>query len=225
MKILQEHQIIEQNLNDLRNFKLKGNLEDVMPLIYMDHADRKFQTHITNTSNYFLFGLKSNNPKSTIKKMIEPLIQNGNIKQAILNASKTENYDFIETFNIGFKREIPSLKTKDIFVLYNNLRFGITQPFVDHQKKHPEESIDEWVEKCIKVNPDLSPLRSMKKISNNPYVIVLAFTGGFKNKNRFKWPYRNGTDVLYEVDNTSINLPEVTEEDFQKLLQYQKNAV
>ena len=60
---------------------------------------------------------------------------------------------------------------------------------------------------------------------NNPYIIVLAFTGGFKNKNRFKWPYRNGMDVLYEVDNTQLELPEVTEKDFQELLQYQKNAV
>ena len=225
MKILQEQLISEQNLNDLRSFTLKGNLNDVMPLVYMDHADRKFKTHITNTSNYFLFGLKTRDAKATIKKMIQPLIENGNIKTAITNAMKTENYDFIETFNVGVKREIKSFKNDDIFVLYNNLRFGITQPFVDHQKKHPEESIDEWVEKCIAVNPELEPLRSMKKISNNPYIIVLAFTGGFKNKNRFKWPYRNGMDVLYEVDNTQLDLPEVTEKDFQELLQYQKNAV
>ena len=45
MKILQEQLISEQNLNDLRSFTLKGNLSDVMPLVYMDHAERKFKTH------------------------------------------------------------------------------------------------------------------------------------------------------------------------------------
>lgn len=217
----------EQNVAQLRRFTFGGNLENVMPLIVMDHAENKFDTHITKASNYFLYGLKNDSYKATIKKMILPLIRNGSMKSSLEEVLKTDDEDFMVTFNIGFKREIKNPRhDNEIFVLYNNLRFGITLPYLGTSKKPKDESLESWTERCIEANPELEPLRKMVSVSNNPYFIVLAFTGGFKSKERFKWPYGAGVDALIEEDVTNDpSLPEVDVRDFYTLLKYQKNAI
>ncbi len=216
--------LTEENINNWNNLYKMFSYKGLIPVAIQKHASRKLSTHITPVSNSFLLGIQDTNIEETLTRCLTFIENNPQFIDAIMKAQKTNDPQYRQKFNLLIYRSVYEnymrQDSTDMKCFYNII-LNVTAPFLYDERKSSELNYDEWVKNCIQANPELNLMKDVKLISDRPFVLVQAFTGGFKNHT----PYNKDTGSSIDI---TINLTDedmVDIETFRSLIKYQHGCI
>lgn len=215
--------LYEENITDWGNIVEVDMYKNVMPLLFMPHAIKKFDTHVTMLSNQYLLDTTNTDYVNTIVNIISYFSGDRRIVGSMKNALTTQNPDWKQNFNLNVIR--PFRTQKGIATLFYSLLVIMTTPFIDDKRKPKDMSNDEWVDEIVRLRHNLSDYKNITQYADRPVFLVKAFTGGFKND--FK-PYASNND-RYNTIGIIKKLDEIDIRNDSKLLnqliQYQRQCI
>lgn len=223
MKVLREEEI-----NSYTRATFEGVWRGIMPLLLDHNVKEKLGTNLTEISNRCLLGMDSVDIIDTTAVMLNPVLNW--VKDAYNTMYKLDEPEYSRENRKGyitFNRKVnnPSPNMPD-YILYYELIFIITAPYFG-KTRITDDNAEGYIDE-IKFTFPKDQIEYLSK----PFLIIQAFTGGFKPQNKYVRRYRGKTGKTGQVaedlgvfDVTgSKSLPEIDRNMFFELINYQKNA-